>query len=128
MSTPSKGNQSRSRLARIEKFTHLLDNAVTIPGTRFTVGLDPILGLIPGAGDVVSLGISLYLIYEARQLGIPRSTQARMVANVGIDAAVGTIPILGQLADFGIKANTRNLRLLQKQLDQAEAMPEDAAR
>ncbi len=118
----------QTRLRRVEKLTHLLDNAIRIPGTRFRVGLDPLIGLIPFAGDLTSLALSLYLIYEARQIGVAPSTQLRMVANVGIDAAVGSIPLLGDLADFGVKANSRNLRLLQRHLDRDVApRPPDTA-
>lgn len=89
-----------------------MDSAVRLPGTRFRFGLDPILGLLPGAGDAVSAAISVYLIYEARKLGASRTLLGRMVGNILIDFLVGSIPIVGDLFDFGYKANRRNMKLL----------------
>lgn len=119
--------QANRRLAHVERISTLLDSAVRIPGTKWTVGIDPILGIVPGVGDALSLSVSLYLIYQARQLGVPRKTQVRMLATVGIDALVGSVPIVGQLADFAIKANARNVKLLERYLDEQQSTPEDAA-
>src|SRR5688572_13606844 len=94
-----------ARLRRIRALARLLDTAYVVPGTSFRIGLDPILGLIPGLGDLLSLGISAYLFHEARQLGASRRTLARMALNLFIDTTVGTVPLLGDWFDFAYKAN-----------------------
>jgi hypothetical protein len=92
---------------------HLLDSALPIPGTRFRVGLDPLLGLaFPAVGDTVGGVVSLGMMFLAMQYRVPSRVIARMVFNVAIDAAVGCIPIVGDLFDFGWKANDRNFALL----------------
>ena len=93
----------------IERIAWLMDRSIPIGSYR--IGLDPILGLIPGIGDVFSGVISAVLILQAHRAGIPRATVLRMVANVGIDSAVGSIPLVGDLFDFAWKANTKNLEL-----------------
>ncbi|MGM3306194.1 DUF4112 domain-containing protein [Anabaena sp. WFMT] len=104
------------RLKRIRQISRLLDNAITIPGTQVGIGLDPILGLIPVGGDVLSLIVSIYIIIESAQMGVPRATLIRMVANIIIDALVGAIPMLGDLFDFAWKANSYNIKLLEDYL------------
>jgi hypothetical protein len=99
-------------IRRLRWLSTLLDSAVRVPGTRFRFGIDPLLGLIPGAGDAVSTLCSLYILYEAARLGRPRTVLARMTANIALDTLVGAIPILGDLFDFAFKANQRNLRLI----------------
>jgi hypothetical protein len=100
-------------LRGLRSVAHWLDSAFTIPGTRIRVGLDPLIGLIPGAGDVVGGIASLYVLYVAIQLGAPGSVVARIALNAAIDAAVGAVPLLGDLFDVGWRANTRNLALLE---------------
>lgn len=102
------------RLARVAK---LLDGQFRFPGTRWRFGLDPLIGLIPGAGDAVSAGLSLWIVLQARRLGAPTGTIVRMLGNIGIDFATGLIPVLGDLLDAGYKANTRNVELLKRKLD-----------
>lgn len=108
-----QARRQRSR-ERVRKLAWLLDQAVTVPGTRFRFGLDPVLGLLPGMGDAVTTAMALWLVYEARELGAPKHVIVRMLGNVALDALVGTIPLVGDLFDFAFRANTRNLRLLQK--------------
>lgn len=91
----------------------LLDSAVGVPGTGVRFGLDPVLGLIPGAGDVAGAALSGYMVLVARELGAPGAVVLRMLANVAIDTAVGAIPVLGDLFDVAWKSNTRNLALLE---------------
>lgn len=98
--------------AMIEQIAWLMDRSIPIGGMR--VGLDPLLGLIPGLGDVFSGMISTVLIVQAHRAGVPKSTVLRMMANVGIDTAVGAIPVAGDVFDFAWKANTRNLDLYRK--------------
>lgn len=103
-------------LRRSGKMSHLLDEAVRIPGTSFRVGVDPILGVLPIGGDTVALLLSLYPVVEAARLGLPRSVLARMLLNVILDAVIGSIPVVGTLFDAAWKANERNLRLMERHL------------
>jgi hypothetical protein len=86
---------------------------VGVPGTRLRVGLDPLLGLIPGVGDALGALASSYLVLVAVQLGAPASVVGRLVLNIAIDAVIGSVPLLGDLFDFGYRANLRNLALLE---------------
>lgn len=101
------------RLAGLRRIAQLLDNAFLVPGTSYRVGLDPILGLVPGLGDLVAPLFTIGLFLQARDLGIPKVVQARMLINAAIDALVGVIPIAGDLFDFAWKANDKNLALLE---------------
>jgi hypothetical protein len=99
----------------VERLVFLLDQAIGIPGTRWRIGLDGIAGLLfPGAGDAAGALVSAALVLLAARQGVPRVVVGRMVFNVALDALVGAIPLLGDLFDFGWKANTRNLRLLER--------------
>jgi len=110
------GNDAASVRRRIEALERLLERSVPLPvGGR--VGLDAILGLIPVAGDAVSALMGLYLVWEARNLGLPRWRLMQMLANVGFDAAVGAIPVAGDLFDFAFRSNSRNLRIVRRHLD-----------
>ena len=94
----------------------MLDSAVPVPGTSFRFGLDPILGLIPGVGDLVSPIFTLGILFQARDLGVPRIVQLRMIFNVAIDVLTGFIPLIGDLFDFAWKANNRNMALLERHM------------
>lgn len=100
------------RIARVRGLAILMDTAVRLPGTRIGIGLDPLIGLIPGVGDVLTTLVSLYIVFEGYRLGASWGTIAKMLLNIGIDFLVGEIPVLGDVLDFGILANRRNLRLL----------------
>ena len=100
------------RLARLRRIGWLLDSSIPVPGTRFTLGIDQIVGLVPGIGDLIAGFFSLYIILEAARIGAPRGVLARMGWNVAVDTLVGEVPILGDLFDIGFKANIRNLALL----------------
>ena len=108
--------QLQAALRRVERLAYWLDDRYQLPGTRFRIGLDGIVGLIPGIGDAVTSTLTAYIIYEAWHMGIPTSTLARMLANLGIDSVVGIVPVVGDLLDIGYKANRRNLRLLHGHL------------
>jgi hypothetical protein len=108
-------------LERLRRLARLLDNAIPLPGTRFRIGLDPIIGLVPGLGDVIGAIFSTVIVYQAARLGAPRSTLVRMLANIAVDTLVGEIPLLGDLFDFGWKSNTRNIALLEQHLDRPVA-------
>ena len=101
------------RLRHLDNLSEILDSAFAIPGTRFRIGLDGILGLIPGIGDATGAALSLYLIFEAVRLGLPLSTLLRMVGNVAVETAVGAIPIVGDIFDIAWKANMRNMALVR---------------
>src|SRR5688500_9061071 len=90
----------------------LLDTAIRLPG-GFRIGIDPIIGLVPGIGDFIATTLSVWLVYDATRLGIPKRTLFRMVVNIMIEAAVGAIPVLGDLFDAAFKANVRNMKLVE---------------
>jgi hypothetical protein len=104
------------RLNRLRALSRLLDNALRIPGTQHRVGLDPLLGLLPGGGDAASLAISAYFLWESRKMGASKNLLWRMAGNVAVDALIGSIPLMGDVFDFGFKANARNLRMLEREL------------
>jgi hypothetical protein len=106
--------QDARTLQALRKWSVLLDSAFRVPGTRMTFGLDPILGLIPGLGDLTTPFFSALLLLHAVRLRIPRVVQLRMLLNAAIDLGIGFIPLAGDLADFAWKANVRNLALLEQ--------------
>jgi hypothetical protein len=98
----------------LERVAWLMDRALIIPGTKISVGLDALLGLLPIGGDVATGFIQIALVLVAlRQYHVPKTVAARMMANVLLDVTVGSIPLLGDLFDVGFKANTRNVKLLE---------------
>jgi len=101
-------------LESLRRWARIFDSAFRIPGTQITFGLDPILGLVPGLGDVASPVFSLFFVWHGFRLGVPKVVLARMVLNVLIDTGVGVIPVVGDLFDFGWKANAWNLALLER--------------
>jgi len=103
----------RRRLARL---AWLLDNSIPLPGMRFRIGLDPILGLIPGLGDVLGVLLSSYIVREAARAGAPPSVLTRMTFNVAIEGIVGMVPFAGDIFDAAWKANQRNLDLFEAHL------------
>ena len=119
----ARGQKRDGRAAarrRMEKLAFLLDNAVRVPGTSFRVGLDGMLGLVPGIGDALGSLLSLWIIVEARNLGMPKTALARMLGNVGLDFAVGAVPIAGDLFDFAFKASTRNMRIVRRYMEEMD--------
>ena len=111
------GNDVAAARLRIEMMERVLERAFVIPGINRPVGLDSIIGLVPVAGDAIAGAMGLYLVWEARNLGMSKWTLARMLANVGMDTAVGAIPIAGDLLDFLFRSNSKNLRLIKRHLD-----------
>jgi hypothetical protein len=103
-----------ARLDRLRRLAWLIDGAFTLPGTRFRFGLNSVIGLVPIGGDALLGAISLYIIYEAAQLGVPRTQLARMLANVGVEVLGGSVPIIGDLFDMTLKANLRNLAIIEQ--------------
>lgn len=106
-----------SELRRARRVAHVLDDLIPIPGTSWRIGIDPLLGLIPGAGDWMGWAASLHLMVTAVRAGADAWTLTRMAGNLVTDAVVGVVPLLGDLFDMAYKANDRNLRLLEKVVD-----------
>jgi len=102
-----------ARLRRIRRIAWLVDAAFVLPGTRFRFGLNSLIGLAPGAGDTILGLISLYIVYEAHRLGVPRHRIAQMIGNIVLEVVAGSVPILGDLFDVALKANMRNLRIVE---------------
>ena len=96
---------------RMRFVARLLDDSIRLPGTEFKIGLDPIVGLLPVAGDAVAAALSGYIVLESARLGVSYLTLLRMLANVGVDFAVGSVPVVGDIFDVAWKANVRNLQL-----------------
>jgi hypothetical protein len=113
---PPKGEYIPKELAQVRAIARLMDNAVPIPGTNFRVGLDAVLGLIPGVGDLLSGLIGSYILLTAARLGVPKVVLARMLLNVGADAALGVVPVAGDVLDAAWRTNAKNARLLERHL------------
>jgi len=124
MSDPSTGLVERERSAQSRDdglgtarlVARLLDNAIGIPGTGVRIGIDPLLGLFPGLGDVAGAALSGYIVLLAARRGASTSVIVRMLGNVAIDTAVGSVPVLGDLFDIAWKSNARNVALLERHL------------
>ncbi len=106
-------SDAHARLVRLRRLAWLIDGVFHLPGTKFRFGLNSVVGLVPVGGDAILGAISLYIIYEAHQLGLPRHKLARMLGNVAMEVAGGSIPILGDLFDMALKANLRNLAIIE---------------
>ncbi len=102
---------------RIEALEMLLERSFVIPGINRPVGLDSIVGLVPVVGDIVTALLGSYIVWEARNLGLPKWKLAHMAANIGIDTLLGAIPVLGDAFDFLYRSNSKNLRIVRKHLD-----------
>jgi len=112
----SAGPSREDAIARVTMVAKLMDSAFVIPGLNRRVGLDSVLGLVPGIGDALSAALASYIIWEARQLGLPRWKIARMIGNVAVDTTIGAIPLAGDLFDVFFKSNERNLRIIHEHL------------
>src|SRR5262245_17922722 len=115
MMTIELGRMEQDRQATLEQMNRLawlLDNSIRIPILNYRIGLDAIIGLIPGVGDAAGLLMSSYIVIQAIRFGAPRALLMRMVLNVVIEALIGAIPVLGDLFDATFKANMRNIRML----------------
>jgi hypothetical protein len=101
-----------TRIARLRRLAWIIDALSRVPGTRFRFGLSSVIGLAPWAGDAMLVLISLYIVFEAVQLGLPRAKIVRMLTNIGIEAVLGAVPVLGDLLDVAWKANLRNVDII----------------
>ena len=118
---PSLATDPASVRQRVEAMEKLLERMFVIPGTNKSIGLDVILDLVPIAGDVVAAALGAYIVWEARNLGMPKWKIARMAGNVGFDWLLGLIPWVGAIPDFFFRSNTRNLRMVKRHLDKHHA-------
>ncbi len=116
--------QTDETLARVRNLARLLDSSISLPG-GYRIGLDGLIGLVPGIGDAAAASISAYIVIQAARLGASTTTLIRMMGNILLELIVGIVPVLGDLFDFVWKANNRNVALLERNLDKLQ--PDDAA-
>jgi len=102
---------------RVEMMEHVLERLVVVPGIRRPIGLDVMLDAVPFVGDAIAAGLGAWMVWEARNLNMPKRAMARMALNVGFDALLGAIPFVGAVPDFFFRSNTRNLRIIRRHLD-----------
>jgi Domain of unknown function (DUF4112) len=103
-----------AKIARLRRLAWIIDALGRVPGTRFRFGLNSVIGLAPWVGDAVLVLISLYIVFEAVRLGLPRAKIVRMLVNVTVEAAFGAVPLLGDLLDVAWKANLRNVDIIDE--------------
>jgi uncharacterized protein DUF4112 len=116
---PGSSETRQAALARLDRLAQLFDTAFLVPGTNIRFGVEAIMRLVPGIGDAAASALSCYLLYEAHRLGVPSHIFARMLLNVAIEGAVGTVPFLGDAFDVAFRANRRNVRILREYFEQA---------
>ena len=104
---------NEEKLLRLKRLSHNLDEAFTIPGTERKIGIDPIIGLIPGGGDLIGGALSIYIMHAGIRMGMPRSVIIRMFGNIALEFIIGCIPIIGDLFDVMWKSNQRNVKLIE---------------
>lgn len=108
---------SDERIDRLRRLAWLLDSSIAIPGTRFSIGLDALIGLVPFIGDFIGVAFSAVILAEAARLGVGKRILARMALNVALEGLVGLVPLAGDVFDAAWKANQRNVRLLNEWLE-----------
>ena len=111
------GRDAAAVRRRMEAMEKLLERSFVIPGTKLPVGLDSVVGLIPVVGDAIAAALGAYLLWEARNLGLPKWKLWRMAGNIAFDTAVGAVPVAGDIFDFAFRSNSRNLKLVKRHLD-----------
>lgn len=109
-------SQTRT-IRRLRRFSYLLDSAIRIPGTPYRIGIDPLLDILPIGGDFIGAALSIYIVFEAARMGVSRPILVQMVSNILLDTVIGTVPVLGTVADAVWKANGKNLDLLETELN-----------
>jgi hypothetical protein len=117
------GNDIASRTKGVQVLARLLDSSIPVPGTSWKIGFDPIIGLIPGIGDLIGAVVSGYIIIEAVRAEVPTLTLVRMLVNVGIDTVLGAVPAVGDVFDAAWKSNTMNVALLERHVAGMEGVP-----
>ncbi len=113
----SLGSDPASVRRRVEALEQLLERAFVIPGTNRRIGVDAIAGLVPVAGDTITALMGIYLVWEARNLGMSKWQLARLTGNVGFDWLLGLVPFAGDVFDFFFRSSSRNLRMIRRHLD-----------
>jgi hypothetical protein len=113
-------------LNRIRRLSYLMDSSFRIPFVGWKVGLDPILGIIPGVGDLISTVVSVYIVSLAIRFNLPTTKVIQMLLNVGIETLLGIVPVLGDIFDAYYKSNIRNLEILEKHLNEVSNNVENA--
>ena len=111
------GTDAASVRARVTAMEKLLERSLVIPGINMPIGLDVIIGLVPVLGDIVTTAMGAYIVWEAKNLGLPKWKLARMGANVLFDTAIGAIPLVGDAADVLFRSNTKNLKIILRHID-----------
>ena len=112
----------QEKAQHLEKLAWILDSVIPIPGTNWRIGLDGLIGLIPGVGDISAGAISTYILYQALRMGVPTMVVGRMLLNIVMESVVGVIPFFGDIFDFAFKANKRNVELLREYVDQPDTV------
>lgn len=118
---PQLGTDPQAVRQRVETMEKLLERMFVVPGINKPVGLDVILDLIPGVGDVAAAALGAYIVWEAKNLGMSKTQMTRMAGNVGFDFLLGLIPWVGAIPDFFFRSNTRNLKMIKRHLDKHHA-------
>ena len=121
--SPDRQQRTEAILKQVDDLAWLLDNSISIPFINYRIGLDAVIGLIPGLGDAAGLILSSFIVLQALRLRVPRAVLMRMIANTVMEALVGLIPLLGDLFDATFKANVRNVRLLRQAMAQPGVNP-----
>ena len=111
------GNDPQSIRRRIEATEKVLERSFVIPGINRPVGLDAVAGLIPVVGDFITAAMGAYIIWEAKNLGLPKWKLWRMAGNIAVDTAIGAVPLVGDAFDLAFRSNTKNLRIIRRHLD-----------
>jgi len=120
-------------LRKLDKLAWWMDSAFKVPGTNWRVGLDGLIGLVPGIGDLIAGGASAWIVAHAVRIGLPWHVVIRMGGNVALESLVGTIPVIGDLFDLGYKANQRNVAIMREAIEAGalgapRALPKSARR
>ena len=110
------GNDPASVYRRIQMIEQLTERSMTIPGINYPIGMDAIVGLVPVVCDIFGVAVGSYIVWEARNLGMPKWHMMRMIGNVAIDGVIGFVPLVGDVADFAFRSNTRNLKIVKNYL------------
>jgi hypothetical protein len=116
MPSPSGDDPQAEALKRMELVANLLDSAFVVPGTNQRIGIDAIIGLVPGIGDVITTLLSSYVLWEAKRLGVSRLAMTRMLGNLAVHATLGSVPLIGDAFDAWFRVNQRNLKIVRSHI------------
>lgn len=111
------------RVARVERVARSMDRAYRLPFTRIRFGWDGLLGLLPGIGDTLAVAPAIWILNEAREMGVPKPLLVQMAGNIGVDWLIGLVPLVGDIFDIGFKSNSRNAALLRRWADERRVTP-----